>query len=287
MSREAHADLPGVRLWHLDTGGAGPAVVLMHAATGSCRVWEHQLPAFTRAGYRVVAPDRRGWGRSVIDPAGPQPGTAADDLHALLDHLGLDRVHLVGTAAGGIAALDFALSFPERLRTLVVANSIGGVQDEDYLALGRRLRPPQFLDLPADLRELGPGYRAANAEGTRRWGDLERQSRPDGPPVAAQPTRHRITFALLETIRVPTLLVTGGADLYTPPPVLALFAARIRGARVVVVPEAGHSTYWECPDVFNRVVLAFMRKRNRKRNRDGARRAGHPARAARRPPTRR
>ena len=144
MSREAHADLPGVRLWHLDTGGGGPAVVLMHAATGSCRVWEHQLPAFTRAGYRVVAPDRRGWGRSVIDPAGPQPGTAADDLHALLDHLGLDRVHLVGTAAGGIAALDFALSFPERLRTLVVANSIGGVQDEDYLALGRRLRPPQL-----------------------------------------------------------------------------------------------------------------------------------------------
>jgi pimeloyl-ACP methyl ester carboxylesterase len=143
----------------------------------------------------------------------------------------------------------------------VVANSIGGVQDEDYLALGRRLRPPSFLELPADVRELGPAYRAANAEGTSRWLDLERQSRPEGPPALAQPTRQRITFALLETIRVPTLLITGGADLYTPPPVLALFAARIRGARSVIVPGVGHSTYWERPDVFNRIVLAFIRKR--------------------------
>jgi pimeloyl-ACP methyl ester carboxylesterase len=86
-----------------------------------------------------------------------------------MDHLGLDRIHLVGTAAGAIGSLDFALSFPQRLRSLVVANSIGGVQDEDYLALGRRLRPPQFDALPAEVRELGPSYRAADPEGTRRW----------------------------------------------------------------------------------------------------------------------
>ena len=53
--REDHADLPGVRLWYADTGGAGTAVILMHAATGSCRVWEHQLPAFTAAGLLVFA----------------------------------------------------------------------------------------------------------------------------------------------------------------------------------------------------------------------------------------
>src|SRR6185503_17651153 len=207
--REGFADLPGVRVWHLDTGGRGSAVVLMHAATGSSRVWEHQLPALTGAGHRVVAHDRRGWGRSVVDPSGPQAGTAADDLRALADHLELDRFHLVGTAAGGIAALDFALSFPERLRSLVVANSIGGVQDDDYLALGRRLRPPEFEALPPDLRELGPSYRAAEPEGTRRWLELERLSRPTGARAPAQPTRHRLTFALLETLAVPTLLLTG------------------------------------------------------------------------------
>ena len=257
-AREALADLPGVRIRYVDTGGGGAAVVLMHSATGHSGVWEHQLRAFTGAGLRVVAHDRRGWGRSVVDPAGPQPGTAADDLRALADHLGLDRFHLVGTAAGGIASLDFALSFPDRLRSLVVANSIGGVQDEDYLALGRRLRPPQFDALPPELRELGPAYRAGDPEGTRRWIELERLSRPNGPMSPAQGMRNRITFAELERLAVPTLLLTGGADLYTPPPVLALFAARIKGAESVLIPDVGHSAYWEAPDAFNRSVVTFI-----------------------------
>src|SRR4029077_18285016 len=96
----------------------------------------------------------------------------------LFRSLGIDRFHLVGTAAGGFVALDFAMSFPQRMRSLVVANSIGGVQDEDYLELGRRIRPtPQFEALPPDFRELGPSYRAANPGGAQRWLELERTSR--------------------------------------------------------------------------------------------------------------
>jgi pimeloyl-ACP methyl ester carboxylesterase len=235
-------------------------VVFLHAATGSSRVWEYQIPAFTAAGYRFLAFDRRGWGRTAIEPAGPQPGTGADDLLGLLDLLGIDRVHLVGTAAGAFVALDFALSYPQRVRSLVIANTIGGVQDPDYLELGRRIRPPQFDALPPEFRELGPSYRAAQAEGTRRWMDLEKISRPSGPPAPAQPMRNRVTFSLLETIKAPTLLLTGGADLYAPPPILRLFAARIKGSESIIVPEAGHSTYWEQPEVFNRAVLDFIGK---------------------------
>ena len=258
-AREAYANLAGVRIWYRDTGGRGTPVVLLHAATGSSRVWEHQLPAFTAAGYRVIAYDRRGWGRSVVDPAGAQPGTAADDLRALMTHLDVDRFHLVGTAAGGFVALDYALSFPRQVRSLVVASSIGGIQDEEYLALGRRIRPsPQFDALPPDFREIGPSYRAANPEGTRRWIELERISRPEGPPAPAQPMRNRVTFALLETIASPTLLLTGDADLYAPPPVMQMFKARIRNAESIVVPEAGHSVYWEQPEIFNRALLAFF-----------------------------
>jgi pimeloyl-ACP methyl ester carboxylesterase len=258
--REGHVALPGVRLWHRDTGGTGTVVVLMHAATGSSQVWEHQIAAFTGAGYRVIAFDRRGWGRTEIDPSGPQPGTAADDLQGLLDHLGIQRTHLVGTAAGGFVALDFALSFPKRLRSVVIANSIGGVQDEDYLELGRRLRPPEFTAMPPHVRELGPAFRAADPEGTRRWIEFERTSRPEGPRPPAQPLRNKTTFSTLETLAVPTLLLTGGADMYAPPPILRMFAARIRKAESVVVPEAGHSSYWEQPEVFNRAVLAFLKK---------------------------
>ena len=235
-------------------------VVFLHAATGSSRVWEYQIPALTAAGYRFLAYDRRGWGRTAIEPAGSQSGAGADDLLGLLDLLGIDRAHLVGTAAGAFVALDFALSYPQRVRSLVIANTIGGVEDPDYVELGRRIRPPQFNALPPEFRELGPSYRAAQAEGTRRWMELEKISRPPGPPAPAQPMRNRITFSLLETMRAPTLLLTGGADLYTPPPLLRLFAARIKGSESIIVPEAGHSTYWEQPEVFNRAVLDFIGK---------------------------
>jgi pimeloyl-ACP methyl ester carboxylesterase len=259
-AREGYAEQGGARLWYRDTGGSGVPVVFLHAATGNALVWEYQLPAFTAAGYRVVTYDRRGFGRSALEPAGAQPGTDADDLLALLNHLGLDRVHVVGTAAGGGVSFDFALSFPERVRSLVVANAGGNVQDADYLELGRRMRPPQFDALPPDVRELGPSYRAANPAGTRRWLELHDLSWPGGSRPRAQDTRHRITFALLETLKVPTLLLTGGADMYTPPSVLRLFTARIKGAESVVVPEVGHSTYWEQPEIFNRTVLDFRRK---------------------------
>jgi pimeloyl-ACP methyl ester carboxylesterase len=260
-ARETYAELPGVRIWFKDSGGNGVPLVLLHAATGSSQVWEHQLPAFTAAGYRVIAYDRRGFGRSTITSSGEQPGTGADDLQALIGHLGIDRFHVLGTAAGAFVALDYALSFPQRLRSLVIANSIGGVQDEEYQELGRRLRPaPQFNALPPEFRELGPSYRAADPQGTARWMELARTNQPEGRPAPAQTMRNRVTFSLLEKIQVPTLLLTGDADLYAPPPVLRLFAARMKNSESVIVPEAGHSAYWEQPEIFNRAVLEFVRR---------------------------
>ena len=256
-ARETYAELPGVRLWFRDTGGSGTPVVLLHANTGSSRNWDYQIPAFTAAGYRVIAYDRRGWGRSTATPDA-QPGTAADDLHALMKYLGVNRFHLLGTAGGGFVAFDYALSFPEELRSLVIANSIGGMQDTDYLELGRRLRPPQFDALPPELRELGPSYRAANPDGTARWVELERGSRQAG--TTAQPYRNRMTFSLLETMKVSSLLIAGGADMYAPPPLLGLFTARIKNSESLILPDVGHSGYWEQPEVFNRAVLDFIGK---------------------------
>src|SRR5688500_19020898 len=139
-------------------------------------MWEHQIPDFTAAGYRFIAYDRR------------SEGISSEDLEALAAHLGLDRFHLVGTAAGGIVAVDYALSHGARLRSLVIANSIVGVQDEEYLEITRRLRPaPQFNAIPVEIRELGPAYRATNAEGTARWKSLAQH-------VSPQATRNRITF---------------------------------------------------------------------------------------------
>jgi pimeloyl-ACP methyl ester carboxylesterase len=273
--REAHLPVPGARLWYVDTGGTGVPVVFLHAATGSSRVWELQIPAVRTAGYRFIAYDRRGYGRTEVDPAGPR-ASAVDDLEALRRALGIHRFHLVGTAAGGGTALGYALAHAAQLRSVVVANSLGGVQEPAYQELGRRLRPPEFETWPADFRELGPSYRAENPEGTRRWLELEKISRAagqgrgqgqpqptpaaGGAPPAGAPAANAITFARLETLRVPVLLLTGDADLYTPPSVLRMFAARIKGSVSVVVAESGHSAYWEQPAVFNRALLEFLRR---------------------------
>ena len=181
--------LPGVDLWYEDTGGTGTPVVFLHAASGTCESWVHQLPAFTTAGYRCITYDRRTWGRSVPTNPEHQPGFPGDDLHALLESLSLERVHLVATAAGGITALDYALTHPQRVRSLVAANTIGGVQDEAYLEVQRRLRPSEIQNLPVELRELGPSYRGTDPDGASRWLEIELASRPGG---AVPPSRSAI-----------------------------------------------------------------------------------------------
>ena len=162
--REAYADLSGVRLFFADSGGRDRPVVFLHAATGSVPMWENQLKAITSAGYRFIAYDRRGHGKSVANSTGLQPGVAADDLLALLDYLRIDRADLVAAAAGGSVAIDFALACPDRIRSLVIACSLGGIVDDEYRKFGEWLRPAAFYALPPEMMELGPEYRAANRE---------------------------------------------------------------------------------------------------------------------------
>ena len=259
QAAEAYADLPAGRVFYLDSGGDGAAVVFLHARSGNSLLFEKQVEPFSKAGYRLIAFDRVGQGRST------RASTSVDarpELEQLMDHLGVARFHLVGVAAGGGVVLEYVLAHPQRVASITIANSIGNVQDPDYLALGRRLRPPEFERLPLELRELGPSYRAANPEGVRRWLELSTSGQQSQAPqsVGAVP----VTFAALGGLRVPTLLLTGDADLYTPPAVLRLFAERMPHADLVVVPESGHAANWENADVFNRAVLRFLRKHARR-----------------------
>lgn len=250
--------LPGVHLWYHDTGGTGIPVVFLHAASGTSESWEYQVPVFTAAGYRCITYDRRGSGRSQPDPAGPQPGNVSDDLYGLSAHLGITRAHLVATAAGGIGGLDYAVEYPERVRSLVVASSIGGVQDPEYLELQRRIRPPEIQALPVALRELGASYRGAHPEGARRWMEIAQASHLGGSERTAQPPRSPMTYARLATLRVPVLVLVGEADLLSPPVLMRLLASHIPQCQVATVPEAGHAAFWEQPDIWNRLVLDFL-----------------------------
>lgn len=232
-------------------------IVLLHANTGNADSWAPNTPGLVTAGYRAIAFDRRGWGRSEADPAtGPQPGTVAEDLDALVDYLGVDRFHLVGIAGGGFVAYDYVLWRPDRLRSLVIVASGGGIEDSELATLRARTQLPGFRSWPVEFREVSPGYMATNPQGLEQWLEIHHHSRQEGAP--AQPLRTEITFAKLETIRVPALLMPGDQDLQTPPWVMRRQAAHIPNVEFVIVPEAAHSLNWEQPQAFNRETLSFI-----------------------------
>lgn len=250
------ARLPGTNLAYWDTGGDGRPIVFLHAATQSGAGWVYQQPALAQAGYRVVRYSRRGYYGS--DPGDPEnPGVASDDLQALLDLLGLGRIDLVAAAHGGFFALDYALSYPERVRSLTIVSSLMGITDPDYVAVNERLRPPFFAGLPHDFQELSPSYRAGNPAGLAAWQALEHQAIPGKVRIYPH-SRHKMTWAKLETIRQPTLLMTGESDLYTPPALLRMQARHMPHADIAVIGEAGHSPYWEQPTHFNKLLLNFL-----------------------------
>ena len=256
-AREATADLPGTKLWYSDTGGNGPAVVLLHAGTGSGAFWVYQQPVLAKAGYRVIAYSRRGHMNS--DPGDKDnPGVASEDLDNLVNHLGIKRFHAVGLAAGGIVATDYALSHPDKLISLTLASTIMGVTDKAYIDLSNAIRPKIFEQLPPEMQELGPSYRAGNPAGAAAWLELEKKA-SIGARVR-QKNANVITWAKVETIKTPTLLLGGEADLYTPPSMLRLQASHLRHADVVVVSEAAHAPNWEQPEAFNKALLAFLKK---------------------------
>jgi pimeloyl-ACP methyl ester carboxylesterase len=255
----AFADLPGVKLWFTDTGGTGVPLILLHANTGTNAVWVNQVEHFARAGYRVIAFDRRGWGKSIANPAtGAQPGNIAGDLDALTEYLKLDRFHLLGVAGGGFAALDYAAWRPERLRSLVIAASTGQVTDREIADFIARLEIPGLRKLPAVYREVGPSYRGANPEGTKRWIEIDAHAQQPGAP--SQPLRTPNTFAKLVAVTMPTLVMAADADLLAPPALMRAWAAHLRNHEWATVPDSGHSIAWEHPDIFNAQVLAFVKR---------------------------
>jgi len=260
MHGGTYLNLPGVRLWYVDSGGEGIPLVLLHANTGTCEAWRNQIDFFSLEGFRVIAFDRRGWGKSLADPlTGVQPSSVAQDLDALADHLQLSPFYLLGIAGGGFAALDFAAWRPECLRGLVISASNGQFNEPEMQAFCDRISIPGLTG-NHELRrflEVGVSYRAEDPKGFERFVTIEHSARQINAP--AQPMRTPNTFAKISTIQAKTLVMSGGADLLAPPALMHFWARHLCNVSYVNIPDAGHALNWERPKAFNEQVLSFLR----------------------------
>jgi pimeloyl-ACP methyl ester carboxylesterase len=119
--RSDYAEVNGTRLWY-ESAGSGDTVVLLHSFTLDRRMWDGQFETWSRS-YRVIRYDARGFGKSALPQVGV-PYAHHEDLAALLDHLQAPRAHIVGHGMGGRFALDFAVTSPDRCRSLVVIDTV-------------------------------------------------------------------------------------------------------------------------------------------------------------------
>ncbi|MBL1292887.1 MAG: twin-arginine translocation pathway signal protein [Alteromonadaceae bacterium] len=250
----------GAGLYYWDTGGEGPAVVLLHPGRGSALTWPYQQPAFAKAGFRTIAYSRRGYFGS---PAGSKSDTGnyADDLNALVEHLNVDKFHILGLAAGGFAVSDYVVSYPEKLLSMTIVCSLFGLWDKNIDERLDFILPKSFGDLPPEFKELGPSYRWAHPEGVKEWIEMEKKSQGDGVRYG-QKSKSNITWEKIRAVKIPTFFIAGGADLYQPPSMMRAAAREIPNSETLLVPEAGHAVQWEQPKLFNRSVIEFFRKHN-------------------------
>lgn len=258
-------DSGGERIyWELTSLGAGddrPVVVLSHGAGGSHAVWYLQVPSLGRH-FRVLTWDARGFGNSTNDTGSPSAEAAAGDLAAVLGELGVDRVHLIGQSMGGWHIAAFADANPGRVRSLVFADTVGGLWTDELRAAMAEFQAR------GGLAESGPtllgGHRAlwpGTAERDPAHAFLYQALGSFHEPPMAELGRTigwTVAHERIASLGAPVLFVAGTHDEIFPADLLADSASRIPEARYVEIPAAGHSPYFEQPQAWNDAVLRFL-----------------------------
>jgi pimeloyl-ACP methyl ester carboxylesterase len=271
------AQVNGIELHYEEHGSGEPLLLIMGLAADSL-AWMFQLPAFSEH-YRTIVFDNRGVGRSS-KPAGPYTvEQMAEDAAGLLDHLRIDRAHVLGVSMGGMIAQELALRRPERVRSLVLACTYAkpdeGVerQLESSLALfgGTRGADGEIqvdvskLDPMMFFQHLLPSVFNAHfimAELPKLMqvfaGALQFGFSMDAILAQVAATQTHDAADRLAKIAVPTLVLTGDADLLIPPQNSDLIASKIPGAKLVKIPGGSHGFNFETPELFNKAVLDFL-----------------------------
>ena len=213
--------------------------------------------AFLSRRYKVITWDQRSFGNST-DHAGRHNAEAfAADLLALLDHMEIDKAHVAGQSMGGWTTVRFALNHPDRVRSVILADTTGGIVTDE---------------VRADYERLRSGEARAEAERARAEGRLDEDPMRAflyGQISSLNGKRPTDIGAMLfgvdyapraAELTMPVLMIVGSEDPLFRPPSIRTIANLLPNVRVVEIPGAGHSPYFYQPDRWNRVVLEFLRE---------------------------
>jgi pimeloyl-ACP methyl ester carboxylesterase len=253
-ARNGFAEVNGTRLYY-EAAGEGEALVLIHGFALDTRVWDDQFDVFAQQ-YRVIRLDLRGYGRSALPTADSY--RHVDDLKALLDYLGLQRVALIGLSMGGGVAIDYALAYPETVRALVLVDStLSGFHwtiswSVKAREMGLDPAKKRWLAHPifaASFEQPGVAARIAQiVEDYSGWHWLNRD-----PELGVAPAIDRLT-----EVRVPTQILIGERDLPDFQVIAGILAQSIANAHKQVLRGSGHLPNMESPLAFNDRVLNFL-----------------------------
>ncbi len=250
------ANVNAARIYY-QQAGSGPDLVFLHGAGGNHLSWWQQTAHFSRT-YRCTVYDARGWGKSTGDIAVGR-FVFGTDLVALMEHLRIERAHVVAQSMGGRAVAGLARMAPERVLSLVLCGTTAGstndrireLQDELKEERGEGGLREHALAKPFEARrpDLAVLYRQLNAlNPPRPKGFLGR------PPPSYRGSMH----TGLSALGVPILFVVGEHDMITSPEMIREAQGLIPGSEYHEVKGAGHSAYFEAADEWNGVVGTFL-----------------------------
>ncbi|MGW0812030.1 alpha/beta fold hydrolase [Streptomyces viridiviolaceus] len=243
----------------------GVPVLLVHGHPFDRTLWAPQARALTGAGHRVVTPDLRGYGRSGVTPGKVLLADFADDLAALLDHLGIERAVVGGVSMGGQITMEFQLRHPRRVRALVLSDTSAPAETDE----GKR-----FRDRLADrlLAEGMDGYAhevidkmladynvTAMPDVAARVLEMMCATDPRGAAAALRGRAERPDYReVLAAVEAPVLIAVGADDVYTPVAEAEAIHRLVPHATLAVIEKAGHLPGAEQPERFNAALLEFL-----------------------------